>query len=106
LDLPHTAIPPQKVDTVPLRPGQIVFINCPGSDITPTGLRRLGAFVEGGGTLVTTDWALKYVLEPAFPGILAHNGQHTCGGPTECVPIRVAAPEDPVVRAPDRVEVR
>ena len=81
-----------------LRPEQIVFVNCPGSGIPPAGLRRLAAFVQSGGTLVTTDWALKYVIEPAFPGVLAYNGLSTCGGPNECVRIRVADPEDPVVQ--------
>lgn len=98
LGLPHTVIHPQELDTASLEPGQIMFINCPGSGVSPAGLRRLVTFVEAGGTLVTTDWALQYVLEPAFPGILAHNGQTTCGGPRECVPIRVTAPDDPVVR--------
>jgi hypothetical protein len=35
------------------------------------------AFVEQGGSLITTDWALKYVLEPAFPGLVAYNQRPT-----------------------------
>ena len=33
--------------------------------------RRIRTFVETGGSLFTTDWALKHVVEPAFSGVLA-----------------------------------
>ena len=41
--------------------------------------------VHAGGTLVTTDWALRHVIEPAFPGVLAYNERPTMGGADECV---------------------
>jgi hypothetical protein len=34
-------------------------------------------FVEQGGTLVTTDWALRHILEPAFPQTVAYNERPT-----------------------------
>ena len=34
-------------------------------------------FVESGGTLFTTDWALRNVIEPAFPGIIEYNDMPT-----------------------------
>ena len=30
-----------------------------------------------GGSLFTTDWALKHVIEPAFPGTVVYNGRPT-----------------------------
>lgn len=57
-----------------LRPEQAVLVNCPG-EIDPAGLEALRKFVELGGYLVTTDWALKHVLEKAFPGFVRYNGR-------------------------------
>jgi hypothetical protein len=34
-------------------------------------------FVEAGGTLFTTDWALKHVIEPCFPGTIEYNQRST-----------------------------
>src|SRR5262249_20809491 len=45
--------------------------------VPPAGLHALRAFVEQGGMLVTTDWALRYVLEKAFPGFVAVGGKPT-----------------------------
>ncbi len=59
-----------------LRPEQAVLVNCPG-EMDRGGLDTLRAFVEAGGYLVTTDWALKHVLEPAFPGTVRYNGRPT-----------------------------
>ena len=51
-------------------------------------------FVAAGGHLFTTDWALKHVLEPAFPGVVAHNGRTTGD---EVVRIEVRDAENPYV---------
>lgn len=40
-------------------------------------MERLREFVVGGGSLFTTDWALRHVLEPAFPGVVAFNERPT-----------------------------
>ena len=98
LGLEYRVVRGSELGRMTLTPEQVVFVNCPGSSIQTTGLRRLAAFVHAGGTLVTTDWALKHVIERAFPGILAYNGCPTCGGPDECVRIRIAKPDDPVVQ--------
>jgi hypothetical protein len=34
-------------------------------------------FVAAGGSLFSTDWALRHVVEPAFPGLVAYNGRPT-----------------------------
>ena len=88
---PYTLIEPGALDRAELRPDQIVFVNCPGQ-IGPTGLRRLTSFVNEGGFLFTTDWALKHVLEPAFPGIVEYNQRPTRD---EVVRIEILDREDP-----------
>ena len=35
------------------------------------------AFVRAGGSLLSTDWALRHVIEPAFPGLVAYNERPT-----------------------------
>ena len=70
LEVPHTVIGTGHVERVDLRPEQLLIINCPGQ-VSSAAITRIRAFVEAGGSLFTTDWALKHVLEPAFPGVLA-----------------------------------
>ena len=72
LDVPHTVIGARDVGRVELRPEQLLIVNCPG-EVSAAAITRIRAFVEAGGNLFTTDWALKHVLEPAFPGVLAFN---------------------------------
>jgi hypothetical protein len=69
LEVPHSLVTPAEVERLTLRPEQLLIVNCPG-DVSPRAVRRIRAFVEAGGSLFTTDWALKHVVEPAFPGVL------------------------------------
>ncbi len=70
LDVPHSLVSTDEVDRLTLRPEQLLIVNCPG-DVSPAAVRKIRVFVEAGGSLFTTDWALKHVVEPAFPGVLA-----------------------------------
>jgi hypothetical protein len=70
LEVPHTVIQTHEVERLTLRPEQLLIVNCPGV-VSAAAVTRIRAFVEAGGSLFTTDWALKHVLEPAFPGVLA-----------------------------------
>ena len=55
---------------------RIVFVNCSnGYDAELVG--RIGSHVEAGRWLVTSDWALHYVLEQAFPGLVRWNRRST-----------------------------
>ena len=72
----HRVIPPIAVAEADLRGNMIVMVDCPGN-IGPKGLAKLEKFVRAGGLLYTTDWALKNVIEKAFPGTVKHNGQST-----------------------------
>ena len=77
LELPHTTVAhPDQVGQLRLRPEQLLVVNCPGT-IDPAGVNVVRRFVESGGSLFTTDWALRHVLEPAFPGVVAFNEQPT-----------------------------
>jgi hypothetical protein len=85
LQVPHTLIGTHEVERVKLRPEQLLIINCPG-DVSAKAVTRIRAFVEAGGSLFTTDWALKHVVEPAFPGVLAFSKAPT---PDDVVRIEV-----------------
>jgi len=74
LGLPFIELEPHQLQEVRLRPEQLLVINCPGH-IGPAD--RVRSFVEAGGSLFTTDWALRHVLEPAFPGVVAYNDRPT-----------------------------
>jgi hypothetical protein len=63
---------------------QIVLVNCPGRGISVrfgrrNGLSALVAFVEAGGYLMTTDWALQEVISRGFPGAATRGHPDTRG---------------------------
>jgi hypothetical protein len=76
LALPHTRLPADALARADLRPEQLLIVNCPGN-VPPQAIRTIRRFVERGGSLFSTDWALKHVVEPAFPGVLAYNDRPT-----------------------------
>ena len=76
IGIEYELIDPDYFDSIDLDPGKIVFMNCPG-EVSPKGLRNLVEFVEKGGFLFTTDWALKHVIEPGFPGYIEYNNRPT-----------------------------
>lgn len=76
LDLPHEKVAPEELWRLTLRPGQLLVVNCPGR-VDPRSIVEIRNFVGAGGSLFTTDWALRHVVEPAFPGVLAYNDRPT-----------------------------
>lgn len=88
---PYTLLDPGQIEGANLRPDQIVFVNCPGR-FSPKGIRNLVKFVHEGGFLFTTDWAIKNVLEPAFPGVVEYNELATSDA---VVRVEVLDKEDP-----------
>lgn len=94
LELPYTAVEPHQLGGVRLRPEQLLVVNCPGH-LGPEALAEVRRFVEGGGSLFTTDWALRHVLEPAFPGVVAYNGRPTAD---DVVRIEVRDHDNPFLR--------
>ncbi|HEY5168506.1 MAG TPA: hypothetical protein VIK03_03805 [Thermoleophilia bacterium] len=85
LAVPHVLVQPEQLDGLELRPEQLLIVNCPGQ-VSGAAIARVRRFVEAGGSLFTTDWALKHVIEPAFPGVLAFSQRPT---PDDVVRIEV-----------------
>lgn len=94
LELPFTRIDHEQLAAFDFKPHQTVFVNC-ASSFPSAQARRLAAFVAKGGQLITTDWALKYVLEVGFQGYVGGNGRYTVD---DVVPIEVTEQDDPVLK--------
>lgn len=93
LNIPFARITDQQLFEAKLEPHQTVFVNCSGS-FPQQAARKLATFVAEGGQLITTDWALKHVIEVAFPNTIAYNNN-----PTEDEVVRIEAidKEDSVI---------
>ena len=74
--MPYRAIQSGSLGQVELRPEQLLVINCPG-ELAPAEIIQVRDFVAAGGSLFTTDWALRNVIEPAFPGRIEYNDRPT-----------------------------
>lgn len=94
IDIPFSHISPETLLSTELRPEQTVYVNCPSSFPREAAL-RLEAFVRAGGQLITTDWALKHVLEVAFPRTVRYGG--TASG-DEVVAVEIVDKEDEVLK--------
>jgi len=93
--VPHTQVLPRQVDEAMLQSARAVFVNC-GNSFPEPSAHRLARFVERGGLLLTTDWALMNVLEVAFPGYVSRNGRNT---ENDVVSVQVANRDIPMTRA-------
>jgi len=93
LNLPFVEVNHNQFLSINLKPDQTVFVNC-ASSFPPEGARKLATFVAEGGQLITTDWALKNVLEVGFPNTVAYNGNPTAD---EVVRIELLDRDDPVI---------
>lgn len=76
LELPHQKVTADQLRRLTLRPEQLLVVNCPGK-VDARSIVQIREFVAAGGSLFTTDWALRHVVEPAFPGVLAYNDRPT-----------------------------
>ncbi len=94
LDTPHTAIEPRQLVGVELRPEQLLVVNCPG-DVGRAAVTQIRDFVGAGGSLFTTDWALRSVVEPCFPGVISYNERPTRD---DVVRIEIAEHDNPFLR--------
>lgn len=88
LELPFTELPADQLPAARLRPEQLLVVNCPGH-LPDRAIPVVRRFVTAGGSLFTTDWALRHVIEPAFPGVLAYN-QRPTGDDVVRIEIRTA----------------
>jgi hypothetical protein len=72
----HVVVTPAQLDSLELNARQLLIIDCPGN-ISGAAVEKVRKFVNAGGFLYTTDWALKNVVERAFPGYVQFNGHPT-----------------------------
>ena len=94
LEMPFTAIASAQLEQVELRPEQLLVLNCPG-DVGDVNVGRIRAFVEGGGSLFSTDWALERVVQRAFPNTVERGGRDTRD---DVVPIEILDHDNPFLR--------
>ena len=62
----------------------VVLIGCPGSDIPYASHPKVRNFVMDGGWLITTDWALRSIIENIFPGFVRWNHAKTADAVVAC----------------------
>jgi hypothetical protein len=85
LGVEHVVIPPRLLSTLTLMSTQILALNCPGHT-SGEGVKRIARFVDSGGYLITTDWALRTVAR-AFPETIARGGRDTGNDVVTVTPI-------------------
>jgi len=90
--VPFISASPGGLDEVDWNRVEVAWVNCPGC--LPQGeIELIAEWVRAGGYLGTTDWALKHLLEPAFPRKVRHNG----GAIPDCVVKVEAVAESPLL---------
>ncbi len=67
LNIPNTPKRAQELKDAGLNPNQIVLVNCEGN-VDKDSAERLQWFVNVGGYLMSTDWALTKAVQVCFPG--------------------------------------
>lgn len=74
--LPYMRVSPSKLKDTDLSGTKVMVINC-GAEFSDESLAAVRKFVQKGGYLMTTDWALDSCLQRAFPGYVEWNGGYT-----------------------------
>ena len=71
----------------------VVLIGCPGEEIPFSAHPKILDYVNNnGGWLITTDWAIKFIIEPIFPGYIKWNKIRTDDAVVAC---QIAKPNHP-----------
>ena len=94
MSIEHVVLPPDLVPDLDLMVTQTLMVNCHPSVAAGT-VPKLREFVQRGGYLVTTDWALKHLTQRAFPKTIEHNGVQTRN---DVVPVHVHDPSHPLLK--------
>lgn len=97
--VPFSHISPQKLASMELKPEQTVYVNCPCA-FPSESAHKLEKFVREGGQLITTDWALKHVLETAFPKTVKYSGRSTGD---EVVAVEIVDKNDEVLKGSHKI---
>lgn len=101
IGIPFSHVSPNTLLKMDLKPEQTVYVNCP-STFPAEVAQKLRGFVEAGGQLITTDWALKHVLERAFPGTVRYSGTSTGD---EVVAVEIVEKDDDILRGLSALEM-
>ncbi|MHA1486273.1 MAG: PHD finger domain-containing protein [Promethearchaeota archaeon] len=89
----HITIKPNDIMKHNLSDYDVVLIGCPGDKIPHSAFPKINEYVSlKGGWLITTDWAIKYIVEPIFPGYIRWNGQKSADA---VVPCQIVEPDHP-----------
>ncbi len=67
-------VSPDELPQLPLHGQQVLMVNCTG-EMSPAARERVRRFVNAGGFLYTTDHAVHYLVEKAFPGYIKWDGK-------------------------------
>jgi hypothetical protein len=94
LEMPFTAVTPSQLGAIELRREQLLVVNCPGQ-LDRRDVLRIRDFVATGGSLFTTDWALRHVIEDAFPGTIAFNERPTAD---DVVRVEIRSGDNPFLK--------
>ncbi len=63
----------------------VVLIGCPGTEIPKAAFTKFRDYVyDSGGWILSTDWALRAVIEPIFPGYIRWNEEKTADAVVSC----------------------
>lgn len=77
-------IKPKEVIKVDLNRYDLILIGCPGDEIPKTVHSKIRDYVLSGGWLLTTDWAIRTIIEPNFPGYIKWNNKRTDDAVVAC----------------------
>ena len=75
---------PSKFPKYDLNNYDLVLLGCPADKIPKPTHPKIKTFVENGGFLLTTDWAIVPIVERIFPGYIRWNGQKTADAVVAC----------------------
>jgi len=92
--LPFTKITQNELATTDLLGTKILTINC-GCVLNEAAIVTVRKFVQNGGYLLSTDWALDSCLQKAFPGYVEWNSNETEKGVVDAVVVD----RDPILLA-------
>jgi HEAT repeat protein len=92
LRIPNTVLRAQELKAAGLNPNQIVLVNCEGN-VDSDSAERLRWFVNVGGYLMATDWAVTKAVHVCFPGYVKQYSGSSTGN--DVVVVEEAMPGHP-----------
>lgn len=80
--VPHVVVDAAHFSKLTLNAKQLLILNC-GLTLDERGIAKVRKFVNAGGFLYTTDWALSDIVQKAFPGYVKSTGRSTANDVVE-----------------------